>query len=291
MILMYHNILPLNAPNGYLFQSISMNVNDFENQIIWLTKFFKIVPLKEYLNFGSSRPKNLLAITFDDGTEVTYTSLCPIVEKHKIPITIFVTTCQLNNGPLIWAASINALCYENEYEQIELNGESYKLRTLKQRNIAKNKLILAAIESGDPVKFIKVYSAKYPLQDKILFYYRGMNDSNFEHVRTNKYIEIEAHSVNHYHLTTLSNEHQEYEISNSRKILEDKIGKPITMFAYPSGDYNSDTIELLVKNKFTYGIAVKSKNIAKYQYEVPRVGVFSHNIIYLFFKILKSITI
>jgi peptidoglycan/xylan/chitin deacetylase (PgdA/CDA1 family) len=56
--------------------------------------------------------------------------------------------------------------------------------------------------------------------------------------------EIGSHTVQHPFLTKSNRARQE--IFESKKILEEKLGKPVTVFAYPFGDYN-EKIEHLVK--------------------------------------------
>jgi peptidoglycan/xylan/chitin deacetylase (PgdA/CDA1 family) len=48
--------------------------------------------------------------------------------------------------------------------------------------------------------------------------------------------EIGSHTVNHPNLALLSAEEVERELVNSRKTIEDKLGRPVRWFAYPYGD-------------------------------------------------------
>lgn len=53
--------------------------------------------------------------------------------------------------------------------------------------------------------------------------------------------EVCGHTVSHPLLSTLSYDGQYAEILNNKAYLEDILGKPITCFAYPFGDYNTVT--------------------------------------------------
>lgn len=50
--------------------------------------------------------------------------------------------------------------------------------------------------------------------------------------------DIQAHSINHPYLSQEPSEVVENEITGSKKMIEDKIGKAVDFFAYPYGDYN-----------------------------------------------------
>lgn len=53
-------------------------------------------------------------------------------------------------------------------------------------------------------------------------------------------LEIGAHSVSHPDLTRLSPDLVESEATRSRQMIEDSIGAPVTSFAYPFGQYNTE---------------------------------------------------
>jgi peptidoglycan/xylan/chitin deacetylase (PgdA/CDA1 family) len=57
--------------------------------------------------------------------------------------------------------------------------------------------------------------------------------------------QIGAHTCTHPRLSQLSEAQAKEEISASRKKLEDRFGVPIEHFAYPYGDYNQRTVELV----------------------------------------------
>lgn len=56
--------------------------------------------------------------------------------------------------------------------------------------------------------------------------------------------EVGSHSMNHLDLTSLDRQQQQYEIVESRKLLETELGIPIQTFAYPFGIYDQTVINL-----------------------------------------------
>jgi len=54
-------------------------------------------------------------------------------------------------------------------------------------------------------------------------------------------ISFGSHTLTHPFLTRIPRKQVEQEIRLSKDVIEQQIGKPVTMFAYPSGDFNSDT--------------------------------------------------
>ena len=60
----------------------------FEQQLRWLSRRRRVVPLVETLHRKES--ERLVAITFDDGYRDNLTVALPILEKYSLPITLFV---------------------------------------------------------------------------------------------------------------------------------------------------------------------------------------------------------
>ena len=70
-------------------------------------------------------------------------------------------------------------------------------------------------------------------------------------------IECGAHSHTHPQLDTLSSSMARYEITTSKKILEEHLGQSITSFAYPYGYYITHTQRLVQATGYTSACAVK----------------------------------
>lgn len=90
--------------------------------------------------------------------------------------------------------------------------------------------------------------------------------------------EIDSHSLWHPYLTKVSMAKAKTEIEDSKKILEEKLGVPVTTFAYPFGDYNAST-ETLVKNagyslarSFSNGSGITKDNL----FHIPVIRVWAN---------------
>ena len=63
-----------------------------------------------------------------------------------------------------------------------------------------------------------------------------------------------AHSHTHPSLSRLDKEEQEKEIKKSKKILEKELKTEINLFAYPYGNFNEKTIDILKQEGFICGL-------------------------------------
>jgi peptidoglycan/xylan/chitin deacetylase (PgdA/CDA1 family) len=57
-------------------------------------------------------------------------------------------------------------------------------------------------------------------------------------------VEIGAHTMDHFALKGMDREKAEYQISESRKVLQEELNLPINSFAYPYGSFDTQAIEL-----------------------------------------------
>ena len=96
VVLCYHSVHPSKR-----FASATPGL--FEQQIEWLQEHCDIVPYDSIprLISPSNRGRPVVAITFDDGYEDTYTYALPTLLAHQIPATVFVTTGLIDRDPRI----------------------------------------------------------------------------------------------------------------------------------------------------------------------------------------------
>ena len=84
-ILIYHTI---SSPPKPLPGDIDISPRRFERQLRWLSRWHQVVKLEETLG-NNSRTRGV-AITFDDGFRDNLTVALPLLEKFRLPITLFV---------------------------------------------------------------------------------------------------------------------------------------------------------------------------------------------------------
>jgi peptidoglycan/xylan/chitin deacetylase (PgdA/CDA1 family) len=71
-------------------------------------------------------------------------------------------------------------------------------------------------------------------------------------------IKIGAHTLTHRRLSALSDEEQQYEIAESRRLIGAQLATDVAAFAYPFGtaaDYTSTTVQLVQEAGFSYAVS------------------------------------
>ena len=69
-------------------------------------------------------------------------------------------------------------------------------------------------------------------------------------------MDIEAHTLTHPHLRELAPDEAMREISESKKVLEARLGKPVVAFAYPFGEYNASIVDMLKRAGFASAVTL-----------------------------------
>ena len=86
---------------------------------------------------------------------------------------------------------------------------------------------------------------------------------------------IGSHTIDHHGLNDLSLVRQQSELADSKKILEDMFGKPVTTFAYPYGIHNAEVIMQTKAAGYTsaYSCYLGTTQGALSKYELRRIRV------------------
>ena len=259
LILMYHRVGP--NKSNWLLPPIS--TNDFENQMRYLSKTHKILPLNDlakYIIEGKTVDEKIAVVTFDDGYKDNYICAFPILKKYNIPATVFLVTGNIGTKNLFWFDKIRYLLLHSKIKRINLNEfGDFTLNTLKNRlfssfiiseklkkipNEKKNN-ILEEIENISDVN-IPVDLAKNLILswDEV----KEMNECS---------VDFGAHTVTHPILTRISFDRAKYEISQSKKNIEKKIGKTVNTFCYPNGtsdDFNTNLLNFVTESGFSCAV-------------------------------------
>lgn len=282
LVLIYHRVLELeNDP-----QLLTVTPDNFERQILWLKENYNIIPLKELIKALTNKkvPNNSIVITFDDGYFDNLYYAKTILEKHKVPATIFVSTGLIGKDREFWWDELERLFLtenilnkrisfyiENKLYEWFIDSKEKSMLTYKEIHP-----ILKYLKNVDREKIIEELFCQLGLdRNQTRKTHRILNEKELKDLSDSDYIEIGAHTVNHCVLSMEDIPTQEMEIMESKIYLENITNKPITSFSYPFGtkqDYNINTIETLKRAGFKYAIANSQGFVTKETdlYEIPR---------------------
>ncbi len=88
IILLYHRV------SDQFRDNVTIGIEQFDKQMAYLANNYVTVSLRDVVNGRVKRnsPKPLIAISFDDGYLDNFTNAAPILLKHQLPCTFFIST-------------------------------------------------------------------------------------------------------------------------------------------------------------------------------------------------------
>lgn len=293
MILLYHLVFPDDTPAATWNAGMVLRLRNFKRQLLWMNRFFQIVPLDEYVSQYRKKgtpPRRLVALTFDDCYSRTFELVTPFLEQQNLPAVFFSNTSHLVDGCLLWFVYFNALCSEQVYAEIEIDGLSYSLTTRQSSQIAWQHLINLARKSADARVFASQFSQKYPLPPEVIAKYQGLSEDQLGQIGASSLFATGGHTHSHPFLDQITPSELLAELLSNKEMLEKSTGKPVVHFAYTGGVYNAESIQAIKTAGFQDAFAIKSRNLTKDAYfEIPRTDIYSPSLLKFTLKTSRSL--
>lgn len=281
LCLLYHRV---NNVRDQLY-NLTVSPEEFDQHIKYLRENYRTVRFDENWNLIS---EDAIAITFDDGYADNYVYALPVLERYKVPATIFVSTGNIGTSREFWWDDIERVltsqkCYPSRFCLHDALYE-YTWETVSEfqrQELAKTLRWLLRMEPNDVcfkawIKQLKTWAGVKSDEGRVG--YRSLDKEQLKKLARSPYITIGAHTVSHLSLGALSKEMQEKEIGDSIHYLEKELGYNITIFSYPFGskmDYNADTLEICKKLGITKAATTNAKLWTEQDepYLIPRFAV------------------
>ena len=268
LVLMYHRVLETDQMrSSSSHPGIIVSAATFEMHVCFLQQNFKILSLEDFLEHINNRvpfEDRSCLITFDDGWRDNYTHAFPILKKYVAPAVVFLTTGFIGTERVFWqerfadvVSRIGNPSHENieavladfpelrdKLRQLFLSGpepHSGQISTLsgqvKNFPQARIETLLARLNSlaGAPAKSA-FGDREFLSWDEI----REMAAGG---------IEFGSHGVNHA-ILTVDDDLAAAEIAASKAEIEERLGRHVSAFSYPNGNYSEKVVELVKKSGY-----------------------------------------
>lgn len=231
-ILLYHWVLP--EPDPILPSRFHAGM--FGRQLDILKRFYRVLPLSDALKRleRNNLPGRSVSITFDDGYADNCTVALPMLVERGLHATFFVTAGFLNGG-IMWN-DIVRFCVRQAGSlkpfQPYLPDGAQSAVTLTHSEVIE--ATLQRMKQEEPGKrqvmveeLAELLGTKIPTD--------LMMSSAQVRALADAGMEVGAHTLTHPILSRISSDHAWWEISESKRALEEIISRDVDLFAYPNG--------------------------------------------------------
>jgi peptidoglycan/xylan/chitin deacetylase (PgdA/CDA1 family) len=263
IILTYHRVLEKWEPAlDYSQPGMVVTLATFERHLSFLERHFEIVPLSALLDHKTARRparRPQCVITFDDGWRDSYDLAFPMLRRHDLPATIFVTTDFIGTERAFWHTELIYLLMSGELSQ--LLRDKAALRAYPQavrdglRGCAGTGRASGAADVDALIETVKASCDEDVIQRLVeaLMRAAGLRRPliperkfflDWDQVRdlAAHGFEIGSHGCSHRIMSRLSPEEAYRELVQSKAEIESRVGRDVAHCAFP----NEDTSETLV---------------------------------------------
>jgi peptidoglycan/xylan/chitin deacetylase (PgdA/CDA1 family) len=269
-ILMYHRIGSETVDPWDLVVSPA----HFEEHVAYLARTGPCATLSAALAASPAQRQRLSVVTFDDGYLDNLMVALPILERHGVPMTLFVVSGAVGSASWFWWDAVEAaLLGKTELPaslRLSLDGairewqldEAAVLSPAEARRLATWRADQDPPDTPRAVLFLSVYETLFELSPEArdlaveeLLSWAGLPPSapgdrrcvtrtELMELANHPLVEIGAHTVSHPALSLLNAERQEAEIAGGKQALEQMLDRPVRTLSFPHGRYDETSVRL-----------------------------------------------
>lgn len=298
-ILMYHRV----AEETHDPWALCVSPRRFAEQMASLGKLAECVDLLE-LQRPELVPRSgkvRVALTFDDGYRDNLSQALPILERYRIPATVFIVSGAIGRGREFWWDALErcllrppSLPERLELDVAGLRGE-WRLGVtkgtdpawradheppgcLRQRLFLElwNALVVLDTERQDAVLTALMAWASVdpePAPDRC-----PLSAAELAELARHPLIRIGCHTINHRSLPDLPLREVEREIGQAQRALEVVAGRPLRVFSYPYGRLDETAERVVRRAGFALACASHPAPVTPLasRWRLPRLQVSDH---------------
>lgn len=249
VVLTYHRIAVPGADPFY-DPVISATPGSFRAQVEWLARGLRVLALDEAIErITSPGPwrEPAVLVTFDDGYRDNFDIAAPILRERGIPATFFLPTGFFEEPRLPWWDRVACILKQSRVNRLTLplrpDGDAPPL-TIDLTEISRPAAIRMVIDAfldgriADDSWFLTMMAERAEVVLDPSTAARALF-ADWDQVRRltgpETGLSVGSHGHSHRRLAGLDDDAQRDELAGSRRILEDRLGRPVEALAYPYG--------------------------------------------------------
>ncbi len=246
-VLTYHRIAPANAAAALDDGVVDARPEQLEKQLAFVKRWFRPVGIDDLLahaNGERSLPRNPALVTFDDGYRDNHDVALPILLRHGIRATFFVSTDFIERRRLFWWDRVARVLKRSPRDRIAMEYPQH-LEWALRGPVARRAAIRRALRIIKDVPQLDVERFLDEIERAAGFALGAEEERRLvdETVMTWEHVvalrragmDVQSHTRTHRVLQTLGPAELTDELEGSRKTLEAVLGERVRAISYPVG--------------------------------------------------------
>jgi len=274
VVLMYHRIA---EPQMDPWQ-LAVTRENFREHLKILASTVKVVSTDQLIQNIQNKTldTDCFCITSDDGYQDNYLNALPVIDEFGCPFTFFIASGSIGSDePYWWDIMTDIFLSAKKLPgrlEISINNKSFSYLLENDGALDKHQIErhstwhwplppptqrcqiyidlwmhlrdLSPLTIKESISRLKMWSGVEVVNDSGNF---PMSKQELLSLSSNKYVSTGVHTVSHVALAAFQKPIQETEISGCKVFLDDNLGKDHLSIAFPYGNYNSDTLDIVKK--------------------------------------------
>jgi peptidoglycan/xylan/chitin deacetylase (PgdA/CDA1 family)/SAM-dependent methyltransferase len=263
LVLLYHRVASLTSDT----HGLCTTPEQFERHMEHLRRFYIPFDLREIVQLArlGRIPRRAVAVTFDDGYLDNLTTASPILSGLGIPATFFLNTEDVEIEHESWWDTVERilLCTSILPPVLEFASQGGPVAiptgTSEERRAAVMSLHGLLLYAGTDERRIIIdqllrwCGRELPVRST----HRLMTAAEIAELSRRPGHEVGAHTTHHLLLTAHPQRIQREEMEDNRNELERLVGRGVSAFSYPYGDFAAETVEVVRELGFEIAVTVK----------------------------------
>lgn len=288
VVLMYHRVIGVSEkPMVFSHDGILVYEATFGRHAAYLKKAFNVITLGEFTRrMDSAEPFDdcTCMITFDDGWLDNYTNAYPILSRHGLPAVIFIAPGYIETCKGFWREEMtHLLCSSYHHGGAEWLSLLNKYGVKIFPGMPESEYIVSAtsfVNGLDKYDEVGIQSVINEISQCLCTTRPEKSHDAFmewRHARemSGGAISFGSHGANHRILTSLSLAEAKHEIEDSKIRIEAELGKTVSAFSYPNGDFSGATSRLVENAGYALAFSTRPGHVTHLddRYAIKRVNI------------------
>ncbi len=268
LVVTYHGVLREGHAGDRFGYENTVGTDEFDRHLGFLRRKFQPVALGDLLAWARGErelPPRAAFVTFDDGYRNNLTHAAPLLAKHGVPATVFVSTAYIGGTRILWPTELVERIVAWPLKEVESPGERGPLPVpagLEARRALAKRIVREAKrqpsrKAAEYMEYLRSHSRLDPglaADDLHAFL-------TWDEVRrlAGMGVDIGSHGVAHSILSRLSPEDLLQELRESKSRIEGELDTECASLAFPNGtaaDWSAEVLEGARRCGYRLGFAV-----------------------------------
>jgi len=301
LIICYHRVVESFEESArQSIPSLLVGADTFGLHLDWIGRHYDYATLDEVLvEFkrvranGKARRRPLAAITFDDGYADVLHNAVPIMNRKGIPSTMFVVTDLVGSTDFqmhdeLYLLGSHLLRQDGVHRRLaaqeflsELAIDESRGVILRQRFEEADpyrlaRAVLEILSEAEQVAALRWLKQNVAVDCEASESFRALSWSELADMQRRD-VTIGSHTRSHALLPQVTPQVMAEELTLSRQVLEQKLGRPVKHFAYPDGRFCRESINAVADAGYQGGYTICSHRDASHPtLTIPRKVFWEH---------------